>query len=193
MKLDPAIEGAVVQAFSGTAAAAISAALEAASLPLLDAPDRSEERARVQLAILRLARGSRERFDEALRLAEQDWRDVLVAASLENADWRDVVARTPLEHVVCAACEELNLRYAIRTPGELDKALRVIDGNLADGTLEPAPRAGDEPFGLRPGAPLPVVIDQTYQCRTCRRRFRLIVETYHGSGGAWSPVPPGTA
>ena len=191
MKLDSTIERAVLEAFSGAAAAAISTSLESASLPLLDAPDRAEERGRVQLAILRLARGSRERFDEALRLAERDWRDLLVVASLENADWKEVVARTPWEHVACAACEEVNLRYAIRTRGELDKTLRVIEGNLADRTLEPTPRSGGEPFELRPGGAIPDVIDQTYACKTCGRRFRLFVESFHGSGGEWSPLPPG--
>ncbi len=35
----------------------------------------------------------RERFEEAIALAEVDWRDLLVAAGLENEDWREVLIK----------------------------------------------------------------------------------------------------
>lgn len=42
---------------------------------------------RVQAAIVLLARGSARRFVDAVRLATQDWRDLLVAAELAHRDW----------------------------------------------------------------------------------------------------------
>jgi hypothetical protein len=92
----------------------------------------------------------------------------------------------------CAKCEELNRTVAIRSPGELEKALRVIRGNLDDGTLvETAPFAraevggGPGPFTSIPlSGPWPGSIEHHF---TCGRVYRLAVETFHGSGGSWSP------
>lgn len=42
---------------------------------------------RVQAAALIISRGEWQRFLEALRLIEIDWRDALLGAGLENDDW----------------------------------------------------------------------------------------------------------
>lgn len=44
---------------------------------------------RVQAAIILLARGSVQRFRDAVTLSTQDWRDLLVAADLAHNDWPD--------------------------------------------------------------------------------------------------------
>ena len=68
------------------------ALLTGAELPLLDAPDRARDLARVHLAILKLADGDLAELEKNVRLAEQDWRDVLLAAGLEQGDWPEVLA-----------------------------------------------------------------------------------------------------
>jgi|SRR6516162_305436 hypothetical protein len=65
---------------------------QSASLPFLDGPSRERERARVQLAVLKLAAGDVKQLEHWLREAEIDWRDVLVASGLENDDWDRVLA-----------------------------------------------------------------------------------------------------
>ncbi|MGB2571577.1 hypothetical protein ACPFP2_24455 [Micromonospora citrea] len=44
---------------------------------------------RVQGAVLLLSRGDSRRFLDAMASAQQDWRDVLVAAGLADGDWAD--------------------------------------------------------------------------------------------------------
>jgi hypothetical protein len=76
--------------FAPAEADRVKAELEAATLPFLDRP--SVDRDRVHLAVLLCADGDYAKFQSALRLAAQDWRDVLVAAGLANADWPRVLA-----------------------------------------------------------------------------------------------------
>jgi len=40
---------------------------------------------------------------------------------------------------MCSACEEVHVEWLIRRPAELEKAIRVVQANLADGTLESIP------------------------------------------------------
>ena len=42
---------------------------------------------RVQTAVVLLSTGSWTRFEGAIKLAETDWRDVLISAGLEHEDW----------------------------------------------------------------------------------------------------------
>lgn len=44
---------------------------------------------RVQAAVILLSAGNSRRFLEALTMAQQDWRDVLVTAQLAHHDWPD--------------------------------------------------------------------------------------------------------
>jgi hypothetical protein len=57
--------------------------LDALALPLIDGPAPG----RIQAAIVVLAGGDLAKFDEAVRIARVDWRDVLVASGLGNVDW----------------------------------------------------------------------------------------------------------
>jgi hypothetical protein len=63
------------------------------SLPLLGGPDRALDRARVKLALVKLASGDVTTLRRWAKEAATDWRDVLVAAGLAHADWRQVLAR----------------------------------------------------------------------------------------------------
>jgi hypothetical protein len=74
-----------VRAEFGEAAGQVLAQLASLELPL--AEKQSPER--LAAAIVVCARGDRDRLAVAVRLAERDWRDVLVAAGLANGDWPD--------------------------------------------------------------------------------------------------------
>ncbi len=87
----------------------------------------------------------------------------------------------------CSRCAELAVTYEIRTRGELAKAIRVVRANLDDETL--AEVGGGTPLALlNEDGPWDDVIDCRFSCRTCGARFVLTAETYHGSGGRWSPA-----
>jgi hypothetical protein len=91
MKLSDVVEEQITNRFDPDEVQLVQAALEAASLPFLEQPSR--QRDRVHLAIIKLAEGDVGKFQQALRLAQTDWRDVLVAAGLANADWPLVLAQ----------------------------------------------------------------------------------------------------
>jgi hypothetical protein len=86
-----AVRAEVSHRFGAAEALQVISALESAVLPFLDSAERDRGRARVHLAIIKLADGDMLRFQQALTLAQTDWRDVLVAAGLANADWPKVL------------------------------------------------------------------------------------------------------
>jgi len=93
----------------------------------------------------------------------------------------------------CSRCKELHLRFEIRSPGELAKAIRIIQANLQDGSLEQVPGEGvgvpAEPFlSLSESGPWDDVLLYEFSCRSCGSRFRLSADTYHGRGGDWLPM-----
>lgn len=51
--------------------------------------DTAEGTERVQAAVVLLSDGNSQRFLQALAIAQQDWRDILVAAQLSDDDWPD--------------------------------------------------------------------------------------------------------
>jgi hypothetical protein len=61
-------------------------------LPLIDQANRRTERARVQLAMIKISEGSIPELRRAARVAAIDWRDVLVAAGLADGTWRQTLA-----------------------------------------------------------------------------------------------------
>lgn len=78
---------------------------------------------------------------------------------------------------------------AVRSPGELSKAIRVIRARLGDRSLEEITQPAHSPSGdfldLSAAGPWPDYIEHYFRCMRCSRRFRLAVDTYHGGGGAW--------
>jgi hypothetical protein len=74
----------------------------------------------------------------------------------------------------------------MRTPGELAKAIRVVQANVADGTLRPIEQPGTPPLAsVPPDGPWADVISYRFHCVQCGAQFELSAETYHGSGGSW--------
>ena len=61
-------------------------------LPLIDQAGRQTERARVQLALIKLSAGDIMKLRGAAHQASIDWRDVLVTAGLADGNWRYVLS-----------------------------------------------------------------------------------------------------
>jgi hypothetical protein len=91
--LNPAVICEVTKRFQAQDARIMLQMLDAASLPLLEAESRALDRARVQLAAIKEARGDLGRFKKALDLACIDWRDLLMATGLADENWRAVLER----------------------------------------------------------------------------------------------------
>src|SRR3569832_2008034 len=93
----------------------------------------------------------------------------------------------------CQRCEELHQKFAIRSPGELSRAIRVVQANLADRTLEQAPRpalgASSTPFlTVSESGPWDDVLLYEFTCRSCGACFLLSAVWFLGLGGVWLPV-----
>lgn len=96
----------------------------------------------------------------------------------------------------CENCEELSQRYEIKRSAQLSKAIRVVRDNLADGTIvestywpEGILKLDQSDFSsLHETGPWDDVFAYYFECSSCRQKFCLGAETYHGSGGAWEPI-----
>ena len=60
-------------------------------LPLIDEAGRLTERARVQLAMIKISAGNILELRRAAQQAAIDWRDVLVASGLADENWRQTL------------------------------------------------------------------------------------------------------
>lgn len=93
----------------------------------------------------------------------------------------------------CKNCEEVNQSFKIESPGNLKSAIIVIAGNLADGTIVENPEnpmwgSTSFPFtSLAKGKLWDDIFEHYFKYPECGFGFSLIAETYHGSGGGWSP------
>ncbi len=95
--------------------------------------------------------------------------------------------------MACEKCNDLMQTIEVQRPSDLEMVLRVVQANLADGTLVPAPSSGSmvPPVAiekLNPAGPWPDAIESCFRCTQCGQSFRLGVETYHGAGGSWRPL-----
>ena len=99
--------------------------------------------------------------------------------------------------MTCNRCSDLCVAVAIRSPGELRKAIAVANDNLRDGTLEEISvenlTIGPQPTFSRvaAGAQFGDLLAYRFRCTECSEVFSLTAETYHGSGGAWRPEREG--
>ena len=97
----------------------------------------------------------------------------------------------------CNHCKENCEVFKIPFPSDLSKAIRVVKDNLSDGAIVESklwPRQyvvkhTTKFFTEIPEkAPWADVLEYYFECPFCHQLFRLSVETYHGSGGAWEPL-----
>jgi hypothetical protein len=98
-------------------------------------------------------------------------------------------AKCPAEEdAMCSRCVRFAEKIRIQTPGQYfdlfqevkevlaQETLVLIGGNVDVADISPAEGWPDD------------YIEHTFQCSECGQRFRLSVETYHGSGGHWQPI-----
>jgi len=91
MEVSQAIETNVRAAFSSQDASAALVALASMQQPP-STPEWAAARARVQIAVLMLAKGDVDLLRKAIKQAQVDWRDTLMAAGLGNANWPSVAS-----------------------------------------------------------------------------------------------------
>jgi hypothetical protein len=85
----------------------------------------------------------------------------------------------------------------IETPDDLEAILRMVRAALADGVIsqdqhwpEGQLHVNQLPIGtLGDNGTWPDYFEYYFRCMSDGRRYRLSVETYHGSGGSWMPWP----
>jgi hypothetical protein len=96
-----------------------------------------------------------------------------------------------LRQMSCPSCHDLNMKLNIGSPSGLQKAIRIVQANLADGTLEPIHGGvfhSKQPFmQIAEAGPWDDHMFYEFRCRSCFAGFSLSVETYHGVGGLWGP------
>ena len=91
----------------------------------------------------------------------------------------------------CEKCQDLCVRFAIRQPNELRRAIQIAKQNLDDGTISEVPNS--DPISrvtfsaLAKGEPWDDIVGYRFHCCSCGELFSLHAETYHGSGGYWEP------
>ena len=96
----------------------------------------------------------------------------------------------------CSKCQELMTVVSIKTSDDLQQTLRFIQNELTIGDLietAAAPQSveslSQNSFStLATSGPWPDVLQYYFRCAACGQTFSFVVETYHGAGGAWSPL-----
>lgn len=91
----------------------------------------------------------------------------------------------------CEKCKDLCVRFAIRQPHELRRAIQIAKQNLDDGTITEVPNSNPISqvtfAALAKGEQWDDIIGYRFRCSSCGELFSLHAETYHGRGGYWEP------
>ncbi len=91
----------------------------------------------------------------------------------------------------CEKCNELCVRFAIRQPRDLQRAIEIAKQNIDDGTIteisDSTPISQITFSALATGQPWDDIVGYRFRCNSCGEIFSLHAETYHGSGGYWEP------
>jgi hypothetical protein len=94
--------------------------------------------------------------------------------------------------LMCSRCDGFLERRRVNSPYEYRDLVRQILEVVQQSTLRLV--RGTCPLEVILTSPTwpSDVITHTLECTTCSRRFKLAVETYHGSGGTWEVMtsPP---
>ena len=94
--------------------------------------------------------------------------------------------------------DPLMTAFPIETPDDLKDVLRMVRASLASGALSEDPywpagqlRIPQPQFSaLSAEGPWPDYFEYYFRRASSGRLYRLSVETYHGIGGNWEPLPP---
>lgn len=91
----------------------------------------------------------------------------------------------------CDQCAPLEAPRQFHSARGLTDGIVLAKGAVASGIIEeiPAgPMASAIPFSaLNPTGPWDDLVLYRFRCTACHQTFALSAETYHGSGGGWSP------
>lgn len=91
----------------------------------------------------------------------------------------------------CEKCKDLCVRFAIRQPHELRRAIQIVKQNLDDGTITEVSNSDSISqvtfAALAKGEQWDDIVGYRFLCSSCGALFSLHAETYHGSGGYWEP------
>lgn len=91
----------------------------------------------------------------------------------------------------CEHCLDLCVKYVIRHPEHLRKAIRIAKDALKEGILTEIEATDDwNQYSFNECAEKMIwgdIVDYHFACKHCGTQFVLGAETYHGSGGYWSP------
>jgi hypothetical protein len=90
-EIQDGVRAEVLRRFPEEAHARVLRALSDMADPPASSPDWSRVRARVHLAIIKLADGDPARLFANVAQSQVDWRDTLCAAGLENENWPEVL------------------------------------------------------------------------------------------------------
>lgn len=97
----------------------------------------------------------------------------------------------------CEKCTNLCVRYPIRQPNDLLKAIKIAKQNVEDGTIIELPdleSINQNSFeAVASGEAWGDIVEYNFCCSNCSERFSLHAETYHGSGGYWEPTDKSSA
>ena len=93
----------------------------------------------------------------------------------------------------CQQCRELQPSYRIKTPGELNRVVKLVQDEVTSGSLietDPGKPRNEwqTPFSNLLSGPRDDVVLCYFSCTGCNRLYCLSCETYHGSGGSWEVV-----
>ncbi len=89
---------------------------------------------------------------------------------------------------MCPKCGGFIEKITITEPNEYYDLVKQLQTILAEGTMSLV-RATCDLKAIGQNLPWPAdYIEHVFECTSCGRKFRLAIETYHGSGGAWEVV-----
>ncbi len=100
---------------------------------------------------------------------------------------------------ICPACRGLPESRSLDVAAKYHRLVKRLDAHLDSGALIPDPD-GDRDPSLTPCSyaemkamdGLPDIFSFFFRCTGCAKRFNLMCETYHGGGGHWKVVTPGS-
>lgn len=96
--------------------------------------------------------------------------------------------------MTCKTCEPFEATIELQSPTHLARVMEQVQAAVEAKVLcyesfESDRELVSQPsfMALVPEGPWPDVMSYHFTCMACSRPFILTAETYHGSGGSWSP------
>ena len=96
---------------------------------------------------------------------------------------------------MCNVCDEYDIKIKISSPAQLRRLMKKVKDAIDNKKLSYNSFESDRALigqisfiELDLDGNFPDVVRYYFDCVNCRNVFGLIVETYHGQGGAWSKI-----